>query len=242
MAAQTYAEELIFPKAGSPDRWTVMYCEVFRFLQAAEVDRLVGELAKRTFTDGKLTAGGHAREVKHNLQVERSGPEVMELDRIVISALERHPEFQAFAMPRRFAAPIFSRYEPGMEYGGHVDGALMGNVRTDLAMTLFLSPPVSYEGGELVVHFSIGEQEIKLDSGEAIVYPANAVHHVNPVTSGIRLAAVTWIQSRVRAEELRAILYDLARAMKQAENGQDHGHMLLLSKSYHNLVRYAAEP
>jgi len=129
-----------------------------------------------------------------------------------------------------------------MDYGGHVDGALMGNVRTDLAMTLFLSPPASYQGGELVVHFSIGEQEIKLDSGEAIVYPANAVHHVNPVTRGIRLAAVTWIQSRVKAESLRGILYDLARAMKQAEKGPDHGHMLLLSKSYHNLVRYAAEP
>jgi PKHD-type hydroxylase len=219
-----------------------MHCEVFRLMQAAEVYHVVSQLAKRTFTDGKLTAGGQAREVKHNLQAKRNGAESAELDRIVISALERHSEFQAFAMPKRFAAPIFSRYEPGMEYGGHIDNSLMGNVRTDLAMTLFLSPPASYGGGELVVHFSVGDQDIKLDSGEAIVYPANAVHHVNPVTTGVRLAAVTWIQSRVKEEELRAILFDLACAMKQAEKGPDRGHKLLLSKSYHNLVRYAAEP
>jgi PKHD-type hydroxylase len=219
-----------------------MYFEVFRFLQAAEVDQVVGELAKQTFTDGKLTAGGRAREVKHNLQADRSEPGRAELDRTVISALERHLEFQAFAMPKRFAAPIFSRYEPGMEYGDHVDSSIIGGVRTDLAMTLFLSPPASYEGGELVIQFSVGEQEIKLDSGEAIVYSATAVHHVNPVTSGTRLAAVTWMQSRVKEEELRAILYDLSRAMKQAEKETDGGHTLLLAKSYHNLVRYAAEP
>jgi PKHD-type hydroxylase len=219
-----------------------MHCEVFRVLQAAEVDHVASELAKQSFTDGKLTAGGHAREVKYNLQADRAEPGRADLDRIVIAALERHPEFQVFAMPRRIVAPIFSRYEPGMEYGDHIDSSVMGNVRTDLAMTLFLSPPASYQGGELTVHSSLGEQEIKLDSGEAIVYPANAVHHVNPVTSGIRLAAVTWVQSRVKEEELRAILYDLSRAMKKAEKEPDHGQALLLSKSYHNLVRYAAEP
>jgi PKHD-type hydroxylase len=180
--------------------------------------------------------------VKHNLQAERSEPGRTDLDRTVISALERHPGFQAFAMPKRFAAPIFSRYEPGMEYGDHVESSITGGVRTDLAMTLFLSPPASYEGGELVIQFSVGEQEIKLDSGEAVVYSATAVHHVNPVTSGTRLAAVTSMQSKVKEEELRAILYDLSRALNEAEKGPDRGQTLLLAKSYHNLVRYAAEP
>src|SRR5580704_16271978 len=126
-----------------------MHCEVFRLLEAGEVDRVVHDLSKRTFEDGKLTAQGRARDVKRNLQVERSGPERTEIDGTVIQALTRNQDLQAFAMPSHFVLPIFSRYEPGMAYGAHVDNSLMGGlsgVRTDLAMTLFLSCPESYDG------------------------------------------------------------------------------------------------
>jgi PKHD-type hydroxylase len=222
-----------------------MHCEVFRLLEAAEADRIVRDLAKRTFQDGKLTAQGHARDLKRNLQAERTGVESSEIDGIVIQALTRNQDFQTFAMPSRFGLPIFSRYEPGMGYGAHIDNSFMGGfngVRSDLAMTLFLSSPESYDGGELTIHQGMGEQEIKLERGEAIVYPASSVHHVNAVTRGVRLAAVTWIQSAVRDERLRAILYDLSRAMSQVEKEKSHDLSLLLGKSYHNLVRYAAQP
>jgi PKHD-type hydroxylase len=137
--------------------------------------------------------------------------------------------------------PIFSRYEPGMAYGDHIDNSLMGGfsgIRTDLAMTLFLSPPDSYHGGELVIE---GRDEIKLERGEAVVYSATSVHHVAPVTRGVRLACVTWIQSAVRDERIRAILYDLSRAAEHAETLNNPSLTLLLSKSYHNLTRYASE-
>jgi PKHD-type hydroxylase len=222
-----------------------MNCEVFRLLQTGEVDRIVRDLATRTFKDGKATALGQAREVKHNLQVERSGADLSVIDDIVVASFGRNRDFQAFAMPSRFVTPIVSRYEPGMAYGAHVDNSLMGGfngLRTDLAMTLFLSPPASYDGGELVIHEAGGQREIKLDCGEAVVYPATSVHHVAPVTRGVRLAAVTWIQSAVHDERARAILYDLSHALRQAEDQKNHDMALLLSKSYHNLIRYAAQP
>jgi PKHD-type hydroxylase len=182
--------------------------------------------------------------VKHNLQAKRESAAPTEIDLILTAAFNRHRDFQAFAMPGRFVTPICSRYEPGMQYGAHVDNSIMGGahaLRTDLAMTLFVSPPGSYDGGELVLHLASGEQEIKLDGGEAVVYSASSVHHVAPVTRGVRLAVVTWFQSRVRDERLREILYDLNRAVQRTEKA-DPELSILLSKSYHNLVRYAAEP
>jgi PKHD-type hydroxylase len=129
-----------------------------------------------------------------------------------------------------------------MKYGDHVDSALMGGnngIRTDFAMTVFLSAPSSYEGGELIIP---GAGQIKLDVGEAYVYPATSIHRVQPVTSGVRLAVVTWFQSAVRDQILRGILFDLARGIQRAETLGDFDHQLLLTKCYQNLIRYAAEP
>ena len=134
-----------------------------------------------------------------------------------------------------------------MEYGAHIDSAIMGGsqfagIRTDLSVTLFLSPPSSYDGGELVIELPAGEQEIKLDAGEAIVYPSCSIHYVAPVSRGVRLAAAIWVQSTVHDERLRGILYDLHRALQQVEAAKNSALTLLLGKSYHNLIRYAAEP
>ena len=221
-----------------------MNCQAIRLLPGQEAARVVSELEQRTFADGKLTASGFARDVKNNLQLKRQTREFNDLDKLVFTAFERSAEFQSFAIPKRVATPIFSRYDPGMKYGSHVDNAFMGGpsgVRSDLSLTLFLSPPDSYDGGELVVEMALGEQPIKLDAGEAIVYPASSVHHVAPVTRGVRYAAVTWVQSAVGDERLRAILHDLTQSMAHADASRSPELSLLLSKSYHNLLRYAAE-
>jgi PKHD-type hydroxylase len=221
-----------------------MEFQILVVLTPDELTQVLSELSQATFVDGKATASGAAREVKQNLQAERSGAEWAALDEIVFSALRRNQEFQAFAIPKRILPPRYSRYQPGMQYGWHVDSAIMGAqpMRTDLAMTIFLSPPDSYDGGELAIESSLGEQEVKLAAGEAVVYPAGTLHRVTPVTRGVRLAAVTWIQCAVRDERLRSILCDLGQALHQAEAANDTEAILLLSKCYHNLLRYAVEP
>jgi PKHD-type hydroxylase len=210
-----------------------------RILQKTEVDAIVSELAQHTFSDGKRTAQGLAREVKNNLQL--TGPQTDSIAEMVAAAMRRSAGFQGFAIPRRVARPIFSRYDPGMEYGTHIDHALMGELRTDLSVTLFLSAPETYDGGELVIQLPLGNQEIKLDAGEAIIYPSSCLHHVAPVTRGVRLAGVTWVQSSVRDEAVRGILYDLHQAIEAAAAFKNEQLSLLLGKSFHNLLRYAAD-
>ena len=216
-----------------------MNFQVDRILGQDEVARVLSALATRTFVDGKLTATGPAREVKENLQAERPDAQPTDADQIILTALQRNQTFQSFAFPRRIMLPLFNRYEPGMNYGAHVDSAVMGTgtgqIRTDFSMTIFLSDPGSYEGGELALETPFGEQEIKLDAGEAIVYPSTTVHRVTPVTRGVRLAAVTWIQSSVRDERLREVLFDLKRAMSEPDSS------VLLHKIYNNLLRHAIE-
>jgi PKHD-type hydroxylase len=221
-----------------------MQYEVFRLVEHGEAARLVQSVAQLTFVDGKATASGHARDIKHNLQATPEAGMISDAEKTVLAAFDRHEEFQAFAMPRRFTRPIFSRYEPGMHYGPHVDRALMGEnsgARSDLAMTLFLSPPSTYDGGELVIEHRRSRETIKLDSGEAIVYSASSIHHVAPVTRGVRLAAITWIQSVIHDESLRTILYDLRRAVDQA-TADNWSFALPLTQIYQNLIRYAAHP
>lgn len=225
-----------------------MNYHVFRLLQADELNVVVSFANRQTFKDGKATAHGLARAVKNNLQIERTTADLSEADCILLGALQRSLEFQRFAQPKRIMVPMFSRYDPGMEYGSHIDDAVMSNkyggdsLRSDLAMTIFLSPPSSYDGGELVIEMPLGEQEIKLDAGEAVVYSSGTIHHVNRVTRGSRLAAVSWVHSTVRSEPLRAILFDLIQAVDRSRALGDPDLSLRLGKSYHNLLRYAAEP
>jgi PKHD-type hydroxylase len=224
-----------------------MSYQIFRLLAPEELEAVRAYVSRQTFADGKLTAHGLARVVKNNLQIDRSGGEFSDVDEILISALQRNREFQNFAFPKRITLPMFSRYDPGMAYGSHVDDGIMQSkngdpVRSDIAMTIFLSPPTSYEGGELAIEMGLGAEEIKLDAGEAVAYSCNSVHHVNPVTSGVRLAAIAWVQSSIRDTQLRAIVCDLGQAVQRSGEAGHHELSLQLSKSYHNLLRYAAEP
>ena len=218
--------------------------QIFQALTSDEVAQLTSACARMSFTDGKATAAGAARAVKHNLQSEPGGPDPDEPRRLVLAALGRSPDFQNYAFPNRLVIPTFARYTPGMEYGWHLDSAIAGvgaPLRSDLACTIFLSEPETYDGGELVLDLPTGQQEIKLSAGEAVVYPATTIHRVAQVTRGVRLVAITWIQSLVRDERLRAILIDLMRAHRIADERQQNEAAMLINKSYQNLLRLAAE-
>lgn len=216
--------------------------QILPILEPSELESVLAELEQRHFVDGRATAHGGAQIVKNNLQIDRSATPA-KLDQVIVSALRRNVAFQAFALPKRVMPPLFNRYEPGMEYGAHVDGAIMPTatepMRTDLAMTLFLSSPESYEGGELILQLASGDQEIKLAAGDALIYSAKYIHRVEPVRAGVRLAAVTWVQSAVRDERIRALLYDLHLAMQKLDPREEAA--LLISKSYHNLLRLSSE-
>ncbi|MFM7427496.1 MAG: Fe2+-dependent dioxygenase [Elainella sp.] len=213
-------------------------------LTPTELDWLTAQLATAAFIDGKATAGWHARLVKHNTQLEPGSAVASEAKSLVLAALERHALFQMAALPRLIRPPLFSRYEPGMSYGSHVDNALMGEplMRSDLSFTLFLSSPTDYDGGELVIETTQGEEAFKLEAGAMVIYPSSTLHRVEPVTAGVRLVAVSWVQSLIRSAEERGILFDLDTArqaiFKQFGKTPEFD---LLSKSYANLLRKWSE-
>lgn len=206
------------------------------------VQRLVSYMEKAKFIDGRETAGELAAKVKRNNQIDSDDETLPEMRRIVADAIDNNRLFYSAARPRFVKPAMFSRYVPGMEYGNHVDDALMGGMRTDLSFTLFLSDPAAYDGGELVIDSTSGEQEIKLPAGSAVLYPSTTLHRVAPVTRGERLAAVTWIRSFIRDPAKREILFDLDRV--QDALIQREGKTLevdLMSKTQSNLLRLWAE-
>lgn len=211
-------------------------------LAAEDLTRVREELAGVAWGSGKRTAGAVARAVKENLQADGADPRVQALERFVVDALRRHPLFEIAARPARISRLLFSKYEPGMTYGAHTDDALMGagddKLRTDLAFTIFLAERQTYQGGALVVQSALGDQEIALDAGEAILYPAGSIHYVAPVTRGARLAAVGWLQSFVPDAGQRETLFDLSvTRTRLAEAGAARDELLRLDKSISNLLR-----
>ncbi|MUL38776.1 Fe2+-dependent dioxygenase [Gloeocapsopsis dulcis] len=209
-------------------------------LTSEELAQITTKLKDAEFVDGKLTAGWHAKEVKNNTQLKGTSVITQELRSIVHQAMQRNRLFQAAIHPKTIRPVIFSCYEPGMYYGYHVDNALMGKppMRSDVSLTLFLSSPDTYNGGELVIETSLGEQTFKLAAGSAIAYPSSTLHRVEPVTTGIRLAAVTWIQSFIHDPNEREILFDLDTT-KQVMF-EKYGKTLefdLICKTYANLLR-----
>jgi PKHD-type hydroxylase len=211
-------------------------------LPPEDLQRVRRELAELKWSSGKRTAGSAARGVKENLQADGSDPRVQALETFVLEALRRHPMFEIAARPMRLTRLLFSRYEPGMTYGAHTDDALMSvadvPVRTDLAFTIFLADRDKYEGGALVIESALGAQEIKLDAGDAILYPAGSVHYVAPVTQGARLAAVGWVQSHIADGAQREVLFDLSVLRTRLANaGVAREDLLTLDKSISNLLR-----
>ena len=199
-----------------------------------------------TFVDGAATAGWAARQVKNTTRLQ-SGPAAEALQRQVVAALKANLVFAAAVLPLRFIAPQFLRYGPGMSYGAHVDNALMGEgadrLRTDVSVTVFLSPPEEYDGGELVIDTTGGEEAYKLAAGSAVAYPSTTLHRVNEVTRGTRDVAVTWVQSFVRSVAHREVLFDLERVSRALlEREGKTAEFDLLNKTTANLRRMWAEP
>lgn len=216
-------------------------------LDAAQTKAVRTALESADWTDGKETVGPQGARVKRNLQLPDSSPLRHELGAIVLEALARHPLYHAAVLPLRTLPPRFNRYEGGGHYGFHVDGSVMklakdAQLRSDVSCTLFLCEPEDYEGGELVVHDTYGEHEIKLPAGDLIVYPSSSLHRVGPVTRGARLAAFFWVQSLVRDDRRRRLLFELDTSIQAlTRTGADAAAVLQLTGVYHNLLREWAE-
>jgi len=211
-------------------------------IDEATVARLRGWMTEAAFEDGKATAGGNAAKVKNNEQVssdpDRPDPKLKEMQDLVADLLWDNGLFYAAAQPKEILSPLFSRYTAGKSYGLHMDNALMGDMRIDLSLTLFLSDPTDYDGGELVIYFPTGERSIKLAAGHAVLYPTTALHRVAEVTRGQRLVAVTWVRSLVRDAAKREILFDLKTCHHRlADQLGKTPEMDMLSKTYTNLLR-----
>jgi PKHD-type hydroxylase len=211
-------------------------------LTAENVAQIRKQLGTMKFVDGTATAGWHAKLVKKNLQVDRTTAEYAPLNKAVSEAIMRNPTFRMAARPRAITPLLFSRYFDEMEYGTHVDDPVMYNLRSDISFTLFLADPKEYDGGELVMETTAGEQAFKPDIGNMIIYPSTVLHRVQPVTRGERVAAVGWCQSQMRDASQREVLYDLdiARRGLFDKNGKTR-EFDIISKAHANLTRMWAD-
>ena len=213
-------------------------------LKADEVQAVMRELQGGAYEDGRVSAGLIAREIKNNLQIKRDAEAVKRCGPMMLEALRRNATFYSAALPHRIHGPLFNRYDVGMTYGLHVDNAIMGDevpVRTDVSATLFLSAPEQYDGGELVIQENVGDKRVKLPAGSMVVYSSTSAHRVEPVTRGTRLAAIFWVQSMVRDEPKREILYDLSEVLAAVRGRIGAGELSALTAVYHNLLRTWAD-
>ena len=224
-----------------------MLLHVPGILSHDELARVRAALDAAEWTDGRETVGVQGARVKRNEQLPETSPARAELAQLVLAALARSPLYFAAALPLKTLAPRFNRYQGGGEYGFHVDGAVMrsgdgGHVRSDVSCTLFLNDPGEYDGGELIVQDTYGEHEVKLPAGDLILYPSSSLHRVAPVTRGARLASFFWVQSMVRDDARRAMLFEMDAAIERlrVENA-DADAVLRLTGVYHNLLRQWAE-
>ena len=216
-------------------------------LSREQVTQLRVMLDAADWTDGRETVGAQGAQVKHNQQLPDASPLRRQLGEVVLAALAKNPLYHAAALPMRTLPPRFNRYQGGGQYGFHVDGAVMAlssdaQLRSDVSCTLFLSEPDEYDGGELIVNDTYGEHEVKLPAGDLIVYPSSSLHRVTPVTRGVRVAAFFWVQSLIRDDSRRRLLFDLDSSIQRlTQGGADAASLLQLSGVYHNLLRQWAE-
>ncbi len=207
----------------------------------AEFQKALGDAE---WVDGRATAGYLSSRTKNNTQLPEEHPVTRRLGNLILEELDKSQVFIAAALPLRVLPPLFNRYTGGQSYGGHIDGAIRPipgtayRVRTDLSATVFLTAPSEYDGGELVIGDGADEKRVKLAAGDMVLYSGGTVHQVTPVTRGARLAAFLWVQSMVRDDARRAILFDLDNAIqKLGRTGADHDACVQLAGVYHNLLR-----
>ena len=205
-------------------------------------------MKRAPWVDGRATSGYQSSVVKKNRQIDDASAEARELGNMIVTALEHNPLFITAALPLRVFPPLFNRYESGETFGVHLDNSIMQipgspfRVRTDISATLFISQPDEYDGGELVIEDIYGSHGVKLPAGDMVVYPGNSLHHVTPVTRGVRLASFFWVQSMVRDDSERTLLFDLDMAINKVNQTlPNHAAVVELTNCYHNLLRRCAE-
>lgn len=222
-----------------------MYTTIDNVLTPDELARIRLLAGRALFEDGRKTASGLAREVKHNEQMASGDSAGAEVANILTNALLKNNTLRVFAMPAAMQLPRLSRYAEGMNYGYHVDAAFMGDplVRTDVSVTLFISEPDGYDGGELIIDGAWGRFSVKRPAGSLVAYPAHTLHQVTPVTRGERLVALTWIKSRVRGHDQREVLLDIEQLHTlMQEGGSNHDTLSRLAKIRENLHRMWFDP
>jgi PKHD-type hydroxylase len=225
-----------------------MLLQVPEVLTADQVAQVRQVLDGADWADGRVTAGAQSARAKQNLQLPENAPAARQLGDLILAALQRSPLFMSAALPLKVYPPMFNRYGGGHSFGNHVDNAIRQvpgsphRVRTDLSATLFLADPGTYDGGELIVDDTYGAHSVKLPAGDLVLYPSTSLHRVTPVTRGERIASFFWVQSLVRDDGQRTLLFDMDSAIQQlASDAPDHPSTVQLTGVYHNLLRQWAE-
>lgn len=227
-----------------------MLLQVPQVLTAEQVAYFRDRLAKADWADGRITAGHQSAQAKDNAQLPENDPAARELGAMVLEALARNSTFFSAALPQRIYPPLFNRYSGGQSFGFHVDNAIRYDrseggvepVRTDLSATLFLNAPETYDGGELVIEDTYGLQRVKLAAGDLVLYPGTSLHRVTPVTRGERLASFFWIQSLVREDAQRRMMFELDVSIRRlTQDVPEHPALVQLTGVYHNLLRRWAD-
>lgn len=217
-------------------------------LTARQVTEARQRFDQTDWIDGRVTAGHQSSRVKDNVQLPEDSPTARQLGDMILNALSQNALFITAALPLRVFPPLFNRYQGGQSFGTHVDNAIRQvtgtshRIRTDLSATLFFSAPEEYDGGELIIEDTYGTQSVKLPAGHMILYPATSLHHVRPVTRGARIASFFWIQSMVRDDGQRSLLFDLDLGIQQLNRDRaEHPVAVQLTGLYHNLLRRWAD-
>jgi PKHD-type hydroxylase len=225
-----------------------MLLHIPEILGAEQLAECRAALAAADWVDGRVTAGHHSERVKRNRPLPERHPVARRLGEMILAVLDHNPLFLSAALPLKIVPPLFNRYEAGETYGNHVDGAIRSipgtplRVRTDLSATVFICAPEDYDGGELVVDDTFGAHRVKLPAGSMILYPGSSLHRVEPVTRGVRLAAFFWIESMVRDDGRRRLLFDLDRSVQEIAGAMpDSPAVAQLYNLYHNLLRQWAD-
>ncbi|WP_226468879.1 Fe2+-dependent dioxygenase [Luteimonas panaciterrae] len=228
-----------------------MLLQIPQVLTAEQVAHCRERLEQADWADGRITAGHQSAKAKDNAQLPEDSPVARELGTLVLEALARNSTFFSAALPKRIYPPLFNRYAGGQSFGYHIDNAIRYDrssgraepIRTDLSATLFLSAPEEYDGGELVIEDTFGAQSVKLAAGDLVLYPGTSLHKVLPVTRGTRLASFFWIQSMLREDSQRRLMFELDVSIRRlTQTVPEHPSLVQLTGVYHNLLRRWAEP
>ncbi|WP_421682445.1 Fe2+-dependent dioxygenase [Stutzerimonas urumqiensis] len=221
-----------------------MLLRIAQLFQPDELTRIRTALEAAQWLDGRMTAGHQSARAKANLQLAEDDPLAREIAEAMLDRLWKHPQFMSAALPHKVFPPLFNCYAGGGSFGYHIDNAVRQvrgsaeRVRTDLSATLFFSEPEDYDGGELIIQDTYGVQQVKFGAGDLVLYPSTSLHKVQPVTRGARLASFFWIQSLVREDAQRTLLYEMDQAIQQlTRDVPDHPSLVQLTGTYHNLLR-----